>query len=139
MDTEMTAPIAATAMATVIVEPWKRSRMTVSFCLQLTLLQRISFKFNSLHGVPGCRIGASTLRKGKLFHAPSMQQPRQAIVSFDAARLGINSIFLVALPGELLPAGPWPCPHGRIFDRYSVFERGWPGPRPALDQVQVLA
>jgi hypothetical protein len=68
-----------------------------------------------------------------------MQQPGEAIVSFDAARLVIGSVFPVALFGELLLDGPWPRPHGRIFDRNDVFERGRPGASPALDHVQVLA
>src|SRR3984893_15052710 len=89
--------------------------------------------------VPGCRIRTSSLGKSTLFHAPSMQHPREAHVSFDAARLVINSVLLVALPGELLLGGPWPRPHGRIFDRDLVREGLWPAARPALNQVQVLA
>src|SRR5215470_8545074 len=68
-----------------------------------------------------------------------MQQPRQAIIPFDAAGLVINSVLLVALPGELLLGGPGLGPHGRIFDRDLVRERLRPGARPPLDQVQVLA
>src|SRR5262245_16888960 len=68
-----------------------------------------------------------------------MQQPRQAEVSFDAARLVINSVLLLALPGELLLDRPRPRPHGRIFYRDNVRKRLWPGARPALDQVQVFA
>src|SRR2546423_7695598 len=68
-----------------------------------------------------------------------MQQSGETIVSFDAARLGINSVLLVVLPDEILLGGPRACPHRRVFDRYSVFERGWSGPRPALDQVQAFA
>src|SRR5262245_33413751 len=62
-----------------------------------------------------------------------------AIVSFDAARLVIEPVVLVALPCEVLPDGPGPGPHGRIFDRHDVFKRVRAGPFPALDQVQVLA
>src|SRR5260370_35200141 len=68
-----------------------------------------------------------------------MQQPRETKVAFEAARLGIQSVLLVALPGELLLDGPRPRPHGRIFDRDLVGEGLWPGACPALDQVQVLA
>src|SRR6266478_8462691 len=68
-----------------------------------------------------------------------MQQPRQAIVSFDAAWLVINSVLLLALFRELLLDGPRPRPHGRIFDRDHVREGLWPGARPALNKVQVLA
>src|SRR5262249_22204525 len=93
----------------------------------------------SCGAVFGCRIGASTFRKGEVLNARSAQQPREAIVSFEAARLVIDSVLLVALLGELLLYGPRPRPHRRIFDGRDVFERVWPGPRPALDQVQVLA
>src|SRR5437870_59253 len=68
-----------------------------------------------------------------------MQQPREAIVSLDTARLVIKSVLLVALPGELLLDGPGPSPHRRIFDRDDVFKRGRAGARPALEQMQVLA
>src|SRR5260370_23992121 len=91
------------------------------------------------HVVDGSRIGPSSLGKGALFHAPTPQQPRQAEVSFDAARLVINSVLLVALLRELLLGGPWPRPYGRIFDRDLVFEGLWPGARPALNEGHVLA
>src|SRR5262245_46388881 len=68
-----------------------------------------------------------------------MQQPGQAEVPFDAARLVIDSVLLVALPGELLLDGPWAGPDGRIFDRDLVREGLWPGARPTFNQVQVLA
>src|SRR5260370_4801471 len=68
-----------------------------------------------------------------------MQQPRETKVAFEAARLGIQSVLLVALSGELLLDGPRPRPHGRIFDRDLVREGLWSGARPALNQVQVLA
>src|SRR6516162_9123611 len=67
-----------------------------------------------------------------------MQQPRETKVSLDAARLGVNSVLLIALPGELLLGGPWPCPNGRIFDSDLVSERVWTRQRPPLDQVQVF-
>src|ERR1700730_16681511 len=104
------------------------------------LPQRIVLKQKTtLYVVYGSRIGTSSLRKGEIFHPPSMQQPREAKVSFDAARLVIESVFLIALLGELFLDGPWPRPHGRIFDLDLVFERGRAGPRPAFDQMQVLA
>ena len=53
-----------------------------------------------------------------------MQQPGQAIVSFDAARLGVKSVRLVALLDEFLLDRPRPRPHRRIFDRDDVFKRG---------------
>src|SRR5262249_38985842 len=104
------------------------------------LLQRIL-----LNGQPrpyaaqGPRIRASSLRKSTLLCAPSVQQPRQAVIPFDAARLVVDSVLLAALPGELLLGGPGLGPHGRIFDRDLVGKRLWPGARPPLDQVQVLA
>src|SRR5262249_44672223 len=105
-----------------------------------SLLQRILLDGqHTTYVVLGSRIGTSSLHKRPLFRASSMQQPRQAIVSFDAARLVINSILLVALPGELLLGGPSLSPHRRIFDRDLVLEGFWPRARPALNQVQVLA
>src|SRR6266852_7850483 len=105
-----------------------------------TLLQRILLNGqHATHVVRGSRIGTSSLCEGAVFHAPSAQQPRQAIVPFDAARLVIHSVLLVALPGELLLGGPGFSPHRRIFDRDLVCEGPWPGAGPALDQVQVLA
>src|SRR5258708_37457662 len=68
-----------------------------------------------------------------------MNDPRETIVSLDATRLGIKSVVLVALPGELFPDGPWPRPYGRIFDRDIIFERARRGTPPAFNQVQVLA
>src|SRR5262249_54740812 len=46
---------------------------------------------------------------------------------------------LLALSGELLLDGPWPCPNGRVFDGDLVGEAIGAGPRPALDQMQALA
>src|ERR1700731_324959 len=91
------------------------------------------------YAVPDCRIGTSSVRKCDVFHASSMQQPRQAKVSLDAARLGIKPVLRVALPGEFLNRGPGLGPHCRIFDGYPVFELGRARSRPALDQMQVLA
>src|SRR5260370_14167939 len=68
-----------------------------------------------------------------------MQQPRETKVAFEAARLGIQSILLVALSAELLLDGPRPRPHSRIFDRDLVRDGVWSDARPALDEVQVLA
>src|SRR6266566_7826641 len=135
----MTALTAAAAIATVIIELENRSRTMVSFYSFLASLQRIFFDANKICGVVFCcRVRTSSLRKGEVFHARSQQQRREGIVSFDATRFVIRSVFLVALFGELLFDGPWPRPHGRIFDRDDVLERGRPGPRPTLDQVQVL-
>src|ERR1700730_11015514 len=73
------------------------------------LPQRLVIKYEAiLHGVPGRRIRTSSLRKVALFHAPSMNNPRQTIVSLDATRLGVKSVVLVALPGDVLLGGPWP-------------------------------
>src|SRR5580704_14391387 len=103
----------------------------------MLLLQRIILSARDSRGVVCCRgLWSPSFRKGEVCQARSTQQPREGIVSFVAARLVIDSVFLVALPGELLLHGPWTRPHGRIFDRDRVFERGRPGPHPALDQVQ---
>src|SRR5713101_1585909 len=150
---------AATAMANVFIEPENLLRTMVSFCFavsccnwnpcgtgfnarRLTVVeQRIFFgeAYKSRGAVLSCRIRALTLRTGAVFHARSTQQPREAIVSFNAARLIINPVLLIALLGELLLYGPGLSPHRRIFDGHDVLERSRPGPRPALDQVQVLA
>src|SRR5262249_49512275 len=60
-------------------------------------------------------------------------------VSLDTARLVIDPVLLLALLGEVLLDGPGLSPHGRIFDQDLVGKGLWPGARPALDQVQVLA
>src|SRR5262249_25316875 len=88
--------------------------------------------------VRGRGIGTASLRKGGVFHAPPVQQPRQTIVSFEAARLGVNAVLLIALLREFLFEGPRPRPHGRIFDCDLVGEGPWTGAGPALNQVQVL-
>jgi hypothetical protein len=59
------------------------------------------------------------MRKGKFFYTLPKQQPRETIVSFDAARLVKYPIFSLALLGELLLDGPW--------------SRGWPGAGSTLD------
>src|SRR5438477_13183542 len=103
----------------------------------MSLLQRV---FQNLglckirRVVRGRGIGTASLRKGGVFHAPSMQQPRETIVAFDAARLGIESVLLVALLREFLFESPWPRPHGRILDCDLVGEGPWTGAGPALNQ-----
>src|SRR5215813_14103528 len=62
-----------------------------------------------------------------------------AEVSFDAARLVIDPVLLLVLFAELLDDRPGPCPHRWVLDRRLVFKRVGPGPRPALNQMQVLA
>src|SRR5579883_3057342 len=103
--------------------------------------QRILLKnktADAAYVVLGCGIGASSRRKCDIFHASPMQQPREAEVSFDTARLHIKPILLVALPGEFLYHGPRLRPHCRIFDGDPVFERSRARSHPALNQVQVL-
>jgi len=66
------------------------------------------------------------LRKGELFHAVSMQQSRETIVSLDAARLGIYPVFpRCVLQNEFLLGGPRPHPHCRILGRHGIFKRPW--------------
>src|SRR5205809_879274 len=121
MTPAMTALATAAAMATVVTETEKRSRMMDSLlsCLCLCLggasPQRILLEQKATPDVVDAgRVRTTSFRKRGLFYAPSMQQPREAVVSFDAARLGIDSVIRVALPGELLLDGPWPPPHCRI-------------------------
>src|SRR5439155_19383919 len=104
----------------------------------MSLLQRV---FQNLglckirRVVRGRWIGTASLRKGGVFHAPSMQQPRETIVAFDAARLGIDSVLLAALHREFFFESPRPRPYGRIFDGDLVGQRSWTGAGPALNQV----
>src|SRR5260370_18976027 len=134
---------APAAMATIVVALNKQSPTIVRYALWSVtewILTALTCGFyKSPDVVLGCRIRTSSLREGQLFHAPPVQQPWEAIVSFDAARLVINSVLPVALLGEHLCNFPWPRPHGGIFDRHDVFERGRRGKCPALDHLQVLA
>src|SRR5260370_41976630 len=126
MAAEMTAPTAAAAMATVIIEPKCGPRIVDSSLALLdatvtTLLQRIFFDADKICGAVLCRrVRTSSLRKSELFRTRSPHQSRQAIVSFDAAGLVIKSVLLIALLGELLADSPGLSPHRRIFDRDSV-------------------
>ena len=47
--------------------------------------------------VRGRGIGTASRRKGGVFRAPPVQQARQTIVAFEAARLGIKPVLLIAL------------------------------------------
>src|SRR5437016_11847660 len=85
------------------------------------------------------RVGTFSLREGLIFQPCVPHDGWEPDVSFDTARLVINPILLVALFGELLLHGPRTRPHRRIFDGDLVFERLGTGPRPALDQMQILA
>src|SRR5580700_323534 len=110
--------------------------------LQSELSQRVLIQDEAARAadaVPRRRIGASSLREREVFGTPPVQQARQAIVSFEAARLGVNPVLRFALPRELLPDGPGLGPHRRVFDRDDVFERGRRGTRPALEEMQVFA
>jgi hypothetical protein len=126
-------------------QAWRGREVSAVFLLFCgKRVQRISSKNKTTRSyvVPSCRIRTTSLDKGALFHEPSMQHPGQAHVSFDAARLAIDPVPLVALPRKLLLDPPRPRPHGRIFDRDVVLERVWRGPGPTgsnLDEVQILA
>src|SRR5216684_2552107 len=98
------------------------SRFLRPLCLA-ALLQRVAFTVIRPEATYGSRIDASSLRKGEIIHPVSVKQPRETIVSFDAARLGVYSVFLVVLPNEFLLGRPGPGPHRRILDRYGIFER----------------
>src|SRR2546430_12146650 len=150
MEAEMTAPTEAAAMATVSMEIAKRSRMRVlpdlfgalrhRLLVRSLLLQRIVFNAHEVRGVVlGRRVWAAPLDIGQLFHARSPKQARMAIVAFDAARLVVEPVVLVALPREILLGGPGPGPHRRILDRHGIFERIGTSAPPALDQMKVLA
>src|SRR6266478_7683005 len=87
------------------------------------LLQRVRFTLIGRDGADGSRIDTSSLREGEIFDTVSMKEPWEAIVSFDAARLGIYSVFLVVLADEILPGSPGPRPHRRILDCCGIFKR----------------
>src|SRR5215470_18134834 len=89
--------------------------------------------------VHGRGIRTTSLRKRKVFHPPSMEQTGKALIAFDAARLGVESILLVTLSREFLLDGPGPGPHSRIFDRDLIGKGHWPRARPSLNEMQVLA
>src|ERR1700688_4917481 len=91
------------------------------------LLQRIGFVITTPDGGYGSRIDTSPLRKVEFLHSMSMKQPRETIVSFDATRLGIDSVFLVVLQNEFLFSSPGAHPHCRVFDVHSIFNCGWTG------------
>src|SRR5262249_50883784 len=89
--------------------------------------------------VRGRGIGTATLRKREIFDPASVEQTGKALIAFDAARLGVESVLSVTLSGEFLLDGPGPGPNGRIFDRDLVGEGHRPRARPALHEMQVLA
>src|SRR5262249_11881695 len=66
----------------------------------LALLQGIALTFIDRDGADRSWIRTSSPRKAIFSHAVSMQQPWKTVISFDAARLGIDSVFLVALQSE---------------------------------------
>src|SRR5262249_54245643 len=84
-------------------------------------------------------INTLPLRKSAFSHPVPLQQSRETVVAFDAARLGINSVFFVVLQSEFLFGGPWPHPHSRIIDCHGIFKRRGAGPGPASHPVQILA
>src|SRR5258706_8505404 len=89
--------------------------------------------------VVGKRVGTSPVSEGIIFQPRVPHDCWEPDVSFDAARLVINPVLLIALLCELLLHRPWPCPHRRILDGDLICERPWAGPRPALNQVQILS
>src|SRR5215470_1144628 len=90
---------------------WRSSRPGTDRLPQRILLKNKAA--DATYTVPGCRIGTSSLRKCEIFHTSSMEQPREAKVSFDTPRLSIKPILVVALPGEFLHRRPRPGPYGR--------------------------
>src|SRR5262249_8917310 len=119
-----------------------RRPLQIGRCRRLAVIeQRIFFgkAYKSCSAVLGCWIRTLPLRKGTGLYPRATQHPRQPKMCLDRARIIVNSVLLIALPDELLLHGPGLGPYRRVFDGHDVFERGRPGPRPALDEVQVLA
>src|SRR5215813_8795022 len=97
------------------------------------LPQWIVFDTHEIRGVVlCCRMRAATLLICDFFGPRSAHQARMAVISFDAARLGVEPVRFLALPGELLFDGPRTRPHSRIFDGRDIFERGRTRARPTL-------
>src|SRR5262245_37947576 len=104
------------------------------------LLERIVFNAHEIGCVVlGGRVWAAPFRVGELLHPCSPNEPRMAVVSFDAARLVVEPVVLLDLLLELLLDRPGPRPHGSSFDQDHGFKRVRPGPFPALDKAQVVA
>src|SRR6267142_1106840 len=97
---------------------------------EAALLQRIAFTLIDRDGADRSWINTQSFRKGVFAHSVSLQQPWETVVSFDAARLGIYSVFFVVLQSEFLFGGPRPHPHSRIIDCYGIVKRGGAGPCP---------
>src|SRR5207249_8951187 len=85
-------------------------------------LQRVAFTLIDRDGGDRSWISTLPLRKGVFSHAVPVQQSWETIVAFDAARLVIDSVFLVALQREFLFGSPRPHPHGRILHCHGIFE-----------------
>src|SRR5580704_630935 len=136
---ETTAPTAAVVIATRMIESEKRSRIGVSCWLAVGLLERVLLDAHEVGGIVlGGRTRTASLCERQVLDPRRPQHGRERIVSFDAARLVVDPVLLLALSGELLADGPGSRPYGRVLDGHHVFERVRAGPGPALDQVQVL-
>src|SRR5438094_4956987 len=114
----------------------KRSGM-IAFQARGTLLLQWIERGSARCVVLGQRVRPATLGKLAVFQARRLQHRGMTIISFDAARLVEDPVFLFALFAELLNDLPGPCPHGRILDDRDIFKRGRTGARPAFDEVQV--
>src|SRR5262249_4835298 len=102
-------------------------------------LQRVAVKVIGLVGIPRSWIDSASFSKSELFRSPPVQQSRQTMVSFVAARLRIDSVLLVALQDKVLLRCPRPHPYRRILDGDSIFERVRTGPGPPLHEMPILA
>src|SRR5262245_9293355 len=151
IEAEMIAPTDAAAMATVSMESAKRSRMRASlffissflcalFKPRSLLLERVLFNAYEIRSVVlGGRVRTAALGISELFHSRSQHQRWMTIIAFDTARLVIDAVLLLALPGVLKLGRPGLCPHGRIVNGDDIFKRVGAGARPALDEMQILA
>src|SRR6266850_4829758 len=92
-------------------QPGRRGEPYVNMLLLQRVLWNVTLRKTSRVVVRGCGIGTASLCKSGFFHAPCVQQSRETIVAFDAARFGINPVFFIALSAELLADGPGPRPH----------------------------
>src|SRR6516162_4237413 len=106
------------------LSPHFTARSIIATCLfDRELLKRILFKAaKAPYAVHRSRIRTTPLCKREFLRTRSTHHASESVVSFDAARLVIDSVLLVVLFRELLFRRPGPRPHGRIFDDHDVFE-----------------
>src|SRR5215469_8273058 len=135
----MPTPAVAVTIASTITEPNNRSRFIMCRSSRTPSAQWVFVQQKAaLFAIVGGAIRAFALGKQRLFHPPSVQDSWQPEISLDAARLGIDAVFLVALFGEFLFHCPRMRPHRRVFDRHLIRQAPRTRACPAFNQMQIL-